>query len=89
MTTHILILNAGSSSLKFALFEADGEDLTAQARGNIEALETSPHLTLRAGTGEKLEDNSSRKTAPTRTRQRCNISSQPSKRISRRRKSRR
>ncbi len=56
MTTHILILNAGSSSLKFALFEADGEDLTAQARGNIEALETSPHLTLRAGTGEKLED---------------------------------
>ncbi len=56
MTTHVLTLNAGSSSLKFALFEADGRDLFLNAKGQIEALGTSPHLVLRSGSGDKLED---------------------------------
>jgi len=56
MTTQILTLNAGSSSLKFALFEADGRHPDLQARGQIEALGTSPHLVLYSGAGDKLED---------------------------------
>ncbi|MGO9483023.1 MAG: acetate/propionate family kinase [Rhodomicrobium sp.] len=55
-TAHLLILNAGSSSLKFALFEADGGDPMLLAKGQIEGLGTSPHLILRPAAGDKLED---------------------------------
>ncbi len=56
MTAHLLTLNAGSSSLKFALFEADGRAPKLLAKGQAEALETSPQLVLRTGAGAKLED---------------------------------
>ncbi len=49
---HILTINAGSSSLKFALFEQDTE-LVEAVRGQIEGLGTAtPHLqaTLKVGT---------------------------------------
>ena len=52
MSDHILTLNAGSSSLKFALF-ALGE-LACKAIGQIEGLGTDPSLTLRNGAGEKI-----------------------------------
>lgn len=56
MTAHFLTLNAGSSSLKFALFEADGRAPALLAKGQVEGLGTSPHLILHAGAGGKLED---------------------------------
>ena len=40
MSGRILTINAGSSSLKFALF--DSEKLTEISRGQIEALDTAP-----------------------------------------------
>lgn len=44
----ILTLNAGSSSLKFALFDAD---LKGLVRGEIEELDTAPHLVARDAAG--------------------------------------
>jgi len=57
MTVRLLTLNAGSSSLKFALFET-GEDrqLSVRATGQIEGLGLKPHLVLRSGDGEPKED---------------------------------
>lgn len=52
MVDHILTLNAGSSSLKFALFRR--ADLAATAMGQIDGLGTDPTLTLRDGAGQKL-----------------------------------
>jgi acetate kinase len=52
MDSHILTLNAGSSSLKFALFGR--EALECVAIGQIEGLGIDPKLTLRNGTGEKI-----------------------------------
>jgi acetate kinase len=43
MTGSILTVNAGSSSIKFALFDARGE-LRETVRGEIEALAGAPHL---------------------------------------------
>jgi acetate kinase len=50
----ILTFNAGSSSLKFALF--DCASLTAQVRGEIEDLATAPHLVARDAKGSMLAD---------------------------------
>ena len=49
----ILTLNAGSSSLKFALIEA-GHTTSATARGEIEDLGSSPRLIARDATGAML-----------------------------------
>jgi acetate kinase len=42
MTSHILVVNAGSSSLKFAAFEAD--TLVELSRGQVSGLGTAPQL---------------------------------------------
>ncbi len=55
MTGSILTLNAGSSSLKFALFEAAGA-LTATARGEVETLDAAPHLLARDAAGAVLAE---------------------------------
>jgi acetate kinase len=55
MAGSILTLNAGSSSLKFALFENDSA-LAPTARGEIENLESAPHLVARDGTGTLLAE---------------------------------
>ena len=52
MSDHILTINAGSSSLKFALFAA--EPLACMAIGQIEGLGTDPKLTVKDGQGNKL-----------------------------------
>jgi acetate kinase len=54
MTGSILTLNAGSSSLKFALY--DGDPLTATARGEIENLGEAPHLLARDASGAVLAE---------------------------------
>lgn len=52
MADHILTINAGSSSLKFALFSAAALDCIAI--GQIEGLGTDPNLTVKNGKGEKI-----------------------------------
>ena len=55
----ILTLNAGSSSLKFAIFDADsmsGGKIVAVTRGAIEDLDEAPHLVARDSAGTVLAD---------------------------------
>ncbi len=52
----ILVVNAGSSSLKFQLFAADG--LARQVRGQIDGIGTRPRLKAADGTGAPLVDRS-------------------------------
>jgi acetate kinase len=51
----ILVLNAGSSSLKFSAFGA-GEDAALLARGRVEGLGTAPRFVLRAAGGASAEE---------------------------------
>ena len=53
MAGSILTLNAGSSSLKFALFDAA---LSPVLRGEIEEIEVAPRLSARTATGSMLAD---------------------------------
>jgi acetate kinase len=50
MTDAILVLNAGSSSLKFSVFLKD--DLKLHIRGQIEGILTKPHFVARGVSGE-------------------------------------
>jgi acetate kinase len=52
MSDHILTLNAGSSSVKFALFAAG--TLDAMALGQVDGIGTHPRLTVKSGRGEPL-----------------------------------
>ncbi len=56
MTDVILTLNAGSSSLKFALFEFRKESLHLASRGGVEGIGIEPHLTARDAKGELLAE---------------------------------
>ncbi|MGH2524148.1 MAG: acetate/propionate family kinase, partial [Anaerolineales bacterium] len=56
MNGSILTLNAGSSSLKFALFEANGEAPLEQARGQVEGLDTKPRMAIKDPHGGMLEE---------------------------------
>lgn len=51
----ILTLNAGSSSLRFALFE-DGRPGAALARGQVESLDAEPHLLAHDAAGAVLAE---------------------------------
>jgi acetate kinase len=55
MKGSILSLNAGSSSMKFALFNAAGP-LTETVRGEIEDLDSTPHMTARDAAGTVLAE---------------------------------
>jgi acetate kinase len=51
----ILVVNAGSSSLKFSLFRAStADDLQLAAHGQIDGIGTRPRMTAKDGTGNKL-----------------------------------
>jgi acetate kinase len=53
----ILALNAGSSSIKFGLFEVrDGSGLRLISRGGIEGVAGNPHFTATGADGSMLED---------------------------------
>ncbi|HJS84934.1 MAG TPA: acetate/propionate family kinase [Acetobacteraceae bacterium] len=57
MPEALLSLNAGSSSIKFALFEINGERaLNRAAYGQIEAIGRAPHFLARDAAGNVLED---------------------------------
>jgi len=55
MAGSLLTLNAGSSSLKFALFGTEPE-FTLRMRGEIEDLDAAPHLIARDAAGTVLAD---------------------------------
>ena len=52
MTNAILVLNAGSSSLKFSLFAGSDRELVVVASGQVEGIGTSPHFTAKDANGE-------------------------------------
>ena len=55
MDDYALVLNAGSSSLKFCVFErSPGERWHLEARGQIEGIGTSPRLSVKDEQGESL-----------------------------------
>lgn len=55
MIGSILSLNAGSSSIKFALFDTEA-NLALTVRGEIENLATEPHLIARDAAGKELAE---------------------------------
>jgi acetate kinase len=58
MREAILVVNAGSSSIKFSVFaEADG-DLALHCRGQIEGLYNAPHFVARDAGGARLAEKS-------------------------------
>jgi acetate kinase len=57
MRAPILVINAGSSSIKFSVFETVSDSsLKAGAHGQVEGIGTAPHLEVVSGSGEKLAD---------------------------------
>ena len=55
MDDYALVLNAGSSSLKFCVFERPpGESWHLEARGQVEGIGTSPRLCVKDAVGETL-----------------------------------
>jgi acetate kinase len=52
----LLVLNAGSSSLKFAVFAVAGRGLTQRYDGQMEGIGAAPHFTLRDAKGAMLTD---------------------------------
>jgi acetate kinase len=55
MTDTALVLNAGSSSLKFCVFGlSDGETWRLEARGQIEGIGTAPRLSVKNAKGETV-----------------------------------
>jgi acetate kinase len=56
MTDTILVLNAGSSSIKFSLFVAAGVELAVVAHGQIEGIDTSPHFIAKDPDGQTVSE---------------------------------
>jgi acetate kinase len=51
----ILVVNAGSSSLKFSLFRVDDTgELRLAAHGHVDGIGSRPHLSVRDGAGDRL-----------------------------------
>jgi acetate kinase len=56
MSEAILVLNAGSSSLKFSVFGVTGDELSLIARGQTEGLGASPQFKARDAAGQVLAE---------------------------------
>jgi acetate kinase len=55
--TSVVAINAGSSSIKFALFVADeASQLRAEARGKIESIGIEPHMLIQSADGKLLDE---------------------------------
>jgi acetate kinase len=55
MTSRIAVINAGSSSIKFALYEATSEE-RCLFRGQIDGIGVAPHLTIADSKGAIVDD---------------------------------
>lgn len=51
----IVVINAGSSSVKFSLFDLDGRELRRVLQGQVEGLYTAAHFIARSEAGEILQ----------------------------------
>jgi acetate kinase len=58
MADAIVVLNAGSSSIKFSLFLVRGDELELDQRGQIEALYTAPHFIALDRAGKSAAEKS-------------------------------
>ncbi|MCZ0962607.1 acetate/propionate family kinase [Paracoccus benzoatiresistens] len=58
MNGAILVINAGSSSLKFQIFTIGGETLDRQVRGQMDGIGLKPHLRAFAADGAEIVDRS-------------------------------
>jgi len=58
MADAIVVLNAGSSSVKFSLFMLEGKALELAVRGQIEGLFTNPHFIARDRAGRVSAEKS-------------------------------
>ena len=58
MSDAIVVLNAGSSSIKFSLFVVGAVDLTVEIRGQIESLFTAPHFVALDAVGRTVAEKS-------------------------------
>ena len=58
MADVILVLNAGSSSIKFSAFDVEGAELELVTRGQVEGLFSSPHFVAFNAAGEKTGEHS-------------------------------
>ena len=58
MADAIVVLNAGSSSIKFSLFLARGEDLELDLRGQIEGIYTAPRFVAKGRDGRQRSEKS-------------------------------
>ena len=56
MTHAILVLNAGSSSIKFSLYAEHGADLDLVARGQVERIFTAPHFVAKNAAGARAAE---------------------------------
>ena len=56
MTDTILVLNAGSSSIKFSLFADRGADLEALAGGQVEGIYNAPRFVAKDADGRTLSE---------------------------------
>ena len=59
MSGTVLVVNAGSSSIKFQLFErSPGGELGLEFKGQMEGIGTKPHLLAKDAQGQVLVDDS-------------------------------
>jgi len=58
MTDAVLVLNAGSSSIKFAAFEVNGGEPEPLIKGQVESLRTSPRFVARTPRGDSVAEKS-------------------------------
>lgn len=56
MTDAVLVLNAGSSSIKFSVFEVSGTDPKPLTKGQVEGLRTSPRFVARTPGGDIIAE---------------------------------
>src|SRR5258705_11494468 len=56
MDRYALVLNAGSSSLKFCAFQQPQTSWEVAARGQVEGIGTSPRMSVKDARGERLFD---------------------------------
>jgi acetate kinase len=63
MDDYAVVLNAGSSSLKFGVYRrAAGEAWGLAASGQVDGIGVSPRFVVKSGTGERMADDSLDKT---------------------------
>ena len=70
MSGCIAVINAGSSSVKFALYDAT-RDVSLLFRGQVEGIGVAPHLNIRDAAGNVVTERTGPRTASIMTRRRA------------------